>query len=75
MEQVRVREQSALAGRTIMSAGIRQKFGVIVVAVRRSNGEMEFNPSPETSLQAGDELVVLGRPDNVKALEETVEEL
>jgi K+/H+ antiporter YhaU regulatory subunit KhtT len=33
---------------------------------------MEFNPSPETVIQAGDAMVVLGRPQSVKALEEAV---
>ena len=73
MEQVRVRETSGLVGRSIVDAGIRQRFGVIVVAIRRTEGAMEFNPAPEAVIRAGDELVVLGRPESVKALEETVE--
>jgi voltage-gated potassium channel len=72
MEQVRVRDKSALDGRTIIDTRIRQKFGVIVVAIKRSNGSMEFNPAPEAVLKTGDELVVLGKTDSVKALEETV---
>lgn len=72
MEQVHVREASGLVGKSIVDAGIRQRFGVIVVAIRRTDGGMEFNPAPEATIRAGDELVVLGRPDNVKALEETV---
>ena len=58
--------------RPIVEAGIRQKFGVIVVAIRHAEGTMEFNPSPESVIRAGDELVVLGRPQSVKALEERV---
>lgn len=73
MEQVRVREQSRLVGKSIIDAGIRQRFGVIVVAIRRGDGTMEFNPAPESVVLAGDELVVLGRPESVKALEDTVE--
>jgi hypothetical protein len=33
---------------------------------------MQFNPPPEVVIRAGDELVVLGGPPSVKALEETV---
>ena len=73
MEQVHVREESGLVGKSIVDAGIRQRFGVIVVAIRRVDGAMEFNPAPESVIRAGDELVVLGRPQSVKALEETVE--
>lgn len=73
MEQVHVREKSGLVGKSIVDAGIRQRFGVIVVAIKRADGAMEFNPAPESAIRAGDELVVLGRPEHVKALEETVE--
>jgi voltage-gated potassium channel len=72
MEQVHIRNNSALVGKTIVDAGIRQKFGVIVVAIKRGGGTMEFNPPPEAMLNAGDEMVVLGRPQSVKELEETV---
>jgi voltage-gated potassium channel len=74
MEQVHVRDRSILADQSIVDAGIRQKFGVIVVAIRRSGGAMEFNPAPDTITRSGDELVVLGRPENVKALAEAMQE-
>ena len=73
MEQVRVREGAGLVDKSIVDAGIRQRFGVIVVAIKRGDDAMEFNPAPEFVIRAGDELVVLGRPESVKALEETVE--
>ena len=44
----------------------------IVVAIRRADGTMEFNPSPDATIQAGDEMVVLGQPQSVKALGERV---
>lgn len=72
MEQVHIGDHSSLVGKTIVDAGIRQRFGVIIVGIRRLDGTMEFNPSPDAMLRAGDELVVLGRPQSVKALEETV---
>ena len=72
MEQVKIVERSDLVGQTIVEAGIRQRFGLIVVAIRRADGTMEFNPSPESVLRAGDEMVVLGRPQSVKELGEGV---
>jgi voltage-gated potassium channel len=69
MEQVHIKDESALANQSIVDAGIRQKFGVIVVGIKRAGGSMEFNPPPEAVMRAGDELVVLGRTDSVKALE------
>jgi voltage-gated potassium channel len=72
MEQVHIKDDSVLAGRSIVDAGIRQKFGVIVVGIKRAGGGMEFNPPPEAIMRAGDELVVLGRTESVKALESGV---
>ena len=72
MEQVHVRDESTLVGKSIVDAGIRQRFGAIVVAIRRKDRTMEFNPAPESIICAGDELVVLGRPQSVKEMEETV---
>jgi voltage-gated potassium channel len=72
MEQVKIQEGAELVGQTIVEAGIRQKYGLIVVAIRRVDGTMDFNPSPESVIRAGDELVVLGRPQSVKALGERV---
>lgn len=69
MEQVHITDDSALANHSIVDAGIRQKFGVIVVGIKRAGGSMEFNPPPEAVMRPGDELVVLGRTDSVKALE------
>ena len=69
MEQVHIKEDSALADRSLVDSGIRQKFGVIVVGIRRAGGAMEFNPPPEAVMHPGDELVVLGKTESVKALE------
>ena len=72
MEQVHIKADSALANHSIVDAGIRQRFGVIIVGIKRAGGTMEFNPAPEAIMRAGDELVVLGRTESVKALEKGV---
>lgn len=69
LEQVHVAETSALAGRSLLDAGLRQRFGVVVVGIRRADGKMDFNPAPETAILAGDDLVVLGKTDSLKDLE------
>jgi voltage-gated potassium channel len=40
-------QSSTYVGKNLMEAGLRQKFGVIVVAIKHA-GVMEFNPAPET---------------------------
>ena len=70
MEQVRIAEGAALAGRTIVDANLRQRYGIIVVGIQRADGQMEFNPAPELVMHPGDHLVVLGRADNLRELEQ-----
>jgi voltage-gated potassium channel len=69
MEQVRINEGASLDGRSIVDANLRQRFGVVVVGIQRADGAMDFNPSPETRMRAGDHLVVLGHPDKLRELE------
>jgi voltage-gated potassium channel len=69
MEEVQIGENSILAGKTILDAGLRQQLGIIVVAVKKGDGRMEFNPSSHTLVEAGDRLIVLGGGDNLAALE------
>jgi len=68
-EQIHIDDRSSLAGTTLVDAGLRQRFGVVVVGIRRVTGQMEFNPEPDTAIRAGDDLVVLGRAASLKELE------
>ena len=72
MEEVRVGEGSALAGVALKDSGIRQKLDLILVAIKRADGEMLFNPTLETPILAGDTLIALGMRHNLERLEEMV---
>jgi len=69
MEQITITSGSGLSNRTIVEAGLRQRYGVIVVGIQREDSRMEFNPSPDTAIRPGDKLVVLGNPESLKQLE------
>lgn len=69
MEQIGIAETSPLVDRSIVDASLRQRYGVVVVGIRRREGNMEFNPPPTAVMHAGDELIVLGRPEELKGLE------
>jgi voltage-gated potassium channel len=73
IEEIAISPTSALAGRSILDANLRQRFGIIIVGIQRQDRRMEFNPEPETPIRAGDKLVVLGRPDTLKQLEAEAE--
>ena len=53
-------------------SGLRQKLDLILVAIKRADGEMLFNPTLETLILAGDTLIALGLRRNLEALEKLV---
>lgn len=73
MEEITVEPTSSLVQKSLLDANLRQRFGVIVVAIQREDGRMEFNPEPDTAIRAGDKLVVLGRPNSLRQLEQEAE--
>jgi voltage-gated potassium channel len=69
IEQVRVSETSEVISKTIQELQIGRDVGVIVMAVRKADGNMLFNPPASTPVQGGDYLIVMGRKDNLLTLE------
>ena len=52
-EQVEISPHAPFVDRTLREANFRQAFGVIVVAIKRADGHMQFNPEPDDVVQAG----------------------
>jgi voltage-gated potassium channel len=50
IEQVLVTDQSTFAGRTLADVDTRYKSSVVILAIRKANGEMFFNPSSEPGI-------------------------
>lgn len=69
IEQVRVAANSEMVSKTIREMQLGKEVGVIVMAIRKESGEMVFNPPADTAVQGGDFLIVMGRPENLRALE------
>jgi voltage-gated potassium channel len=68
-EQVEVAPGSQLAGRMLKETTIRSQLDIVVAAIRRSGGEMIFNPSAETEIREGDMLIAIGRAESLIALD------
>jgi voltage-gated potassium channel len=76
MEQVEIPASSPLAGRSLAEARIPQETGLIVIAMREPTdtgaGGFVFNPAAATTMDAGDELIVLGTVDQIGLLQKYV---
>jgi voltage-gated potassium channel len=70
IEQVRVADKSAFVDQSLEDMQLRRELGVIVLAIRKASGEMLFNPPAEAKILGGDHLIVMGRPDGLRKLEQ-----
>jgi voltage-gated potassium channel len=69
IEQVRVGPHSEFVSKTLREMQIRRDLGVIVLAIRKSDGQMIFNPPAGMEIRAGDFLIVMGEQPNLQNLE------
>jgi len=69
MEEIPVKPDSELAGLMLKDSGIRQNFNLIIIAIKKPDDTMLFNPSFEAVVQSGDTLIAVGEEANLKKLE------
>lgn len=66
MDELPIMSGHALAGQSVRDADIKRRTGVIVVAIKRGDGQLIFPPSAEEVLAPGDSVVLLGRRGNLE---------
>jgi voltage-gated potassium channel len=69
IEQVEVLAGSDVEGKTLEEIRLRRELGIIVLAIKRKEGTMEFNPPADARLEVGDFLIVMGEPETLPKLE------
>ena len=62
-------DNSALAGKSLADSDIRQKTGVRILALKHSDGSLDFNPAPEAVIRSGDCLIAIGGTDHLQKLD------
>src|SRR5262249_19375593 len=68
IEQVQIGPSSLLAGKTLEELRLGNAYGVIVLAVQRNTGTMQFNPAADLRIEAGDVLITMGERSKLKRL-------
>ena len=74
LEETTIPKGASIVGRSLSEARIPQRTGLVVLALRRGFSEdaPSYNPGPETRLEAGDTMIVLGREEQIASLREYV---
>ncbi|MBA3037786.1 MAG: potassium channel protein [Desulfobacterium sp.] len=73
MEEIPVGASSKIINIMLKDSGIRQKYNLIIIAIKKHDGNMTFNPSSETKIQAGDTVIVVGQDSNLQKLEKVLQ--
>ena len=72
-EQIRVSESSRVAGKLLQDSNLRDDYGVIVLAVIKPDGGMQFNPLAKTRIEARDVLIAMGERAKLQRMEAELE--
>lgn len=67
-EEVTIDNDSVYANQKLKDTNIRAELDLVIVAIRRRNGQMIFQPSGETVIKEGDLLIAIGRAESVAKL-------
>ena len=69
IEEVKVSTNSKLSGISLLESGIGHDLGIIILAIRKADGTMEFNPGSTSMIESGDTLVAIGEISKLHELE------
>jgi voltage-gated potassium channel len=69
LEEVRVAENSAYSGKKLVETDIRKELNLIIIAVKKTDGRMVFNPGPNTVIQDDDTLIAMGKRKDLEVFE------
>jgi len=70
MEEIPVDESSELINVMLKDSGIRQNYNLIIIAIKKPDGSMLFNPSFEAVIKPDDTMIAVGEVDNLQKLEQ-----
>jgi voltage-gated potassium channel len=74
IEQVRVAASSEFVSRSLKQLQVRRELGVIVLAIRKADGQMLFNPPADAVIEADDYLIVMAEHQALRRLEQLLTE-
>ena len=67
-EQVEVEAASSLVGQELRTTPIPSELDVVIVSIRRREGEVVFNPAGDARIENGDILIAIGRTESLTKL-------
>lgn len=69
LEEVTVAENSVYSGKRLIETDIRKDLNLIVIAIKKKNGQMVFNPGSNTIIEDNDVLIAMGERKYLEMLD------
>jgi voltage-gated potassium channel len=69
IEEIQVKPGSSLDKTTLQVCPIRKDLGIMVVGIKKMGKDVFLNPAPDTKIEAGDILIVIGEREKLEQLE------
>ncbi len=69
MEEIPVSAGSELVNIELKDSGIRQNYNLIIIAIKKPDGSMQFNPSFDAVIKPDDTVVAVGEAASLQRLE------
>lgn len=70
VDEIRIKETSKAIGASLAESGLVSTEGATLVAISRGSEPYRFNPAPDTRLETGDVLIMLGNTLVIQSLEQ-----
>ena len=67
-EELRIDPASKLVGRRLSETNIRSELDIVIVSIRRADGQILFNPSGDAAIGSGDILIAIGHTESLMKL-------
>jgi len=65
MEEIKLVEGAPIIGKNLIDSNIRSTYNLIIVAIKKADGSMIYNPAPSEILHQGDILIAIGPKFNL----------
>jgi len=70
IEEIQINANSPLTAKTVGTSGIHHELGIMILAIRRPDGAIRFNPRADDPIGPGDYLIAMGEPPQLAKLEQ-----
>ena len=65
VEEFKIAHETPFCGKTLIESDIRKNLDLIIIAIKKKDGEMVFNPRSGTMIEDGDTLIAMGDKSNL----------